>query len=373
MYLVAPTPINDYANTMFRREHLHSGWLDKCAAYLKQTFGDSLTGARVIDYGCGRGNWGLAFLRAGAEHVLAIDAAIDNVRRLEDYCRRNEISNIDIVHGDLLCRNIPSEPADIVWLYGVMHHVSRPLALLQALRDMAPGRDAQFYVYGYDAHSLRQFTVETARQLYPRPHEDAFRQESLALTRDARRRARDDLAAPHIDWYSAMTFAELLSGAGLEPVARPSVFETFLRGHSNQEFQPHEALCRGVPADGAMLWSEPERGYGDDLSVLSALAREVNFAVTDGPSRTRTALGLMNTHFANLGDGTSCADAIYEIFLYFLHVLDVHGGLGQAEGLGAEYIELAQAALADAPRGHLRAASRSSALVRRVGEQPIRL
>lgn len=373
MYLVAKTPINDYANAMFRRERLYDGWLDDCAGYLQKTFGDSLNGARVVDYGCGQGNWSLAFLRAGAKHVLAVDAAIDNVRRLHDFCRQNEVQNIDIVHGDLLVQNIEAEPADIVWLYGVLHHVPRPQALLRGLTDMAPDKSAQFYIYGYDAGSLRQFTIDTARQLYPRPNEDAFRLESMPLTRDARIRARDNLLAPHIDWYCAGAFAELLSAAGLEPVARSSGFDAFMRGHGNAEFQPHEALCRNVPADDVILWSEPERDYCNDIAVLSAVAREINFAVTEPADRMRVALGLMNTHFSHLGDGASCADAIVELFLYMVYVLDVHGGSGQAEGLAADFLELADAAMGDAPRLQLRAASHPSNLARFLRENSIRL
>lgn len=373
MYLVNPSVDNDCANGVFRRERLNDALLDSCASYLQQSFGDSLNGAEVIDYGCGKGIWALAFLRAGARHVLAIDAAIDNVRRMHDFCRRHEISGVDIVHGDLLKQNVASEEADIVWLYAVLHHVARPLALLQTLREMAPGKAAQFYIHGYDAGSLRQFTVDTARQLYPRPDEEAFRLESVPLTRDARCRAQDDLTAPHIDWYSAMQFAELLSGAGLEPVARAPGFETFLHGKGNREFQPHEALCQSVPAVDAVLWSEPARGYVDDLSVLCALAREVNFAVTAQPARIQVALGLMNTHFAHLGDDGSCADTVREVFLYLLHVLDVHGGLSQAEGLAADFVELAEAALLDDPRENLAASCHPSRLARYLLENTIRL
>jgi len=373
MYLVASNVKNRDANSMFRREQLHGGGLDKCAAYLQRIFGDSLNGARVIDYGCGRGNWALAFLRAGARQVLAIDAADDNVQRLRDYCSSHGIDGIDVVHGDLLRQNITAEKADIVWLYGVMHHVGRPLALLQSLRDMAPGKAAQFYVYGNDAGSLRHFTVDTARQLYPHPNEEAFRVESMPLTRDTRRRARDDLTVAHLDWYGATEFAELLSGAGLEPIAQAEGFEVFQNGRRNQEFQPHEALCRGVPAEGAILWSEPERGYGDDLCVLSAMAREVNFAVTDESARIQVALGLMNTHFSHLSSDMSGAKATLEIFLYLLHALDVHGELEQTEGLAADFVALADAALSDAPRKHLAAASHPSNLARYLCENMIRL
>ncbi|MDA1100640.1 MAG: class I SAM-dependent methyltransferase [Proteobacteria bacterium] len=352
---------------------MHDGWLDICASYLQHTFGDSLQGAKVIDYGCGRGDWALAFLRAGAKHVLAVDAAIDNVRRLHDYCQQHEIDGIDIVHGDLLSQNIASDNLDIVWLYRVLHHISRPSALLQALRHLAPGKTAQFYIYGYDAGSLRQFTVDTARQLYPRPNEDAFRLESVPLTRDARRRARNDLTAPHIDWYNAMEFAELLSGAGLEPVAHAPGLDAFIQGHCNQEFQPHQALCRSVPAEGAILWSEPARSYTDDLAVLSAMAREVNFVLTDQPTRMQAALGLMNTHFTHLGSGISCSTAIFELFLYLLHVLDVHGGLEQAEGLAYDFVELAEAALSDTARAHLAAASHPSKLAQTLCNNTIRL
>ena len=373
MYFVASKLSREISAPEMRRDYLHDNRLDLCVAYLQHVFGDSLKGARVIDYGCGHGDWALAFRRAGAEHVLAIDAAVDNVRYLHDNSRAMGFDGLDVVQGDLLSQNIGGEKADIVWLYDVLPHVPRPLALLQALRDLAPGAAAQFYINAYDAGSLRQFSVETARQLYPHPGRDAFDLDCLSLTREARRRGGDNLMVSQIEWFSATGFAEILSGAGLEPVERPMGFHSFQGAGSNTEFQPHEALCRGVPAEGAMLWEEPPREYGCDLAVLAAMAREVNFSLTDRQFRTQAAMGLLNTHFANLVGNNACSGTAMEIYLYLFHILDVHGGLRQAEGLARDFIELTEAALSDAPRRQFRAANHAATIARDLCESSIHL
>lgn len=167
----------------------------------------------------------------------------------------------------------------------------------------------------------------------------------------------------------------------MEPVGRPVGLAAYLGQNGSAEFQPHEALCRGVPAKDAILWEEPARGYAGDLGVLAAMAREVNFSLTDQPTRTQAALGLVTTHFANLSrddtrDDTrddNCTETVLELFLYLFHVLEVHGGLHQAEGMARDFIELTEAALSDAPRRQLRAAGYPSAIAHHLRETSIRI
>ena len=132
-----------------------------------------------------------------------------------------------------------------------------------------------------------------------------------------------------------------------------------------------------MPAKDAILWEEPARGYAGDLGVLAAMAREVNFSLTDQPTRTQAALGLVTTHFANLSrDDTrddNCTETVLELFLYLFHVLEVHGGLHQAEGMARDFIELTEAALSDAPRRQLRAAGYLSAIAHHLRETSIRI
>src|SRR5262245_4910090 len=110
--------IDQYAQSMFRFEHLNESWIESCARYLRRVFGERLAGRVVIDYAFGRGNWAIAFLAAGAGRVIAIDAAVSNVSKLADYCRDHDIDRVEVIEGDILegplaCR------ADFLWVYGV--------------------------------------------------------------------------------------------------------------------------------------------------------------------------------------------------------------------------------------------------------------
>src|SRR3982751_1371916 len=92
--------LNDYAESMFRFERLHPRWIDNCARYLQHVFGSAMEGKVFLDYAFGRGNWALAALKAGAKKVIAVDAAISNVRRFAEYCNEKGIDAIDIIHGN---------------------------------------------------------------------------------------------------------------------------------------------------------------------------------------------------------------------------------------------------------------------------------
>ena len=372
MHAVALSENNAYANAMFRHERLHDAWLDGCAAYLRHVFGDRLADASVIDYGFGRGNWALAFLRAGARNVVAVDASIDNVRRLDDYCTDNDIGGVRVVHGDLVQAPIEAR-ADIVWIYGVLQHVPQALALLQGLAALAKSDETLFYVYAYNAGCLRQFTVETARRLWRYKNETEFLRDSAALARPARLRARDDLTAPHIVWYTADGLSTLLDAAGLAPVSAATGFDRYQQGCRNDEFNPHELVCGLTPATGGMDVVSPAHNYTSDLEVLQAMAGPLFVAPMDDEVRRLTALGLMNAHFANLADDRRCNCAIVEVFLFLLNRAGTLGVAEYLNGLAGDYAALAWAAAANTPRGDLPAARQQTIISAHLRNNTIRL
>lgn len=372
MQMVAFNENNAYANAMFRRERLHNAWLDACAAYLRHVFGDRLAGASVIDYGFGRGNWALAFLRAGAREVVAVDAAIDNVRRLHDYCAGNDIPGIRAEHGDLTHGPLDAR-ADVIWLYGVLQHVPEAKTLLQRLAALAASDETLVYVYAYNAGCLRQFTVETARRFWRYGSEAEFMQDSATLTRPARLRARDDLTAPHIDWYDAPDLAALLDAAGLAPVTTAPGFDRFQDGWRNDEFDPHELVCRLAPvAPGADVFSQVP-SYDADLDVLRAMATPLLAAQLDEKARRSAALGLMNAHFTALSGTRHCECAIVEVFLHLLHLSELHSLTESLDGPAGDYAALAWAAVANDPRDNLPAAHQPTVLAAYLRDNPVRL
>ena len=163
MPVARPTSTNDYAESLFYFERLHPRWIESCANYLQHIFGTNIQGKIFLDYAFGRGNWSLAALRAGAAGVVAIDAAESNVRRFSDYCAAQEIRRVDIIHGDVIDRMI-ERTVDVLWLYGILHHIAEPDLFLSRIVEMRRNDDSLALLYAYDRGSLRQVVVEAARQ-----------------------------------------------------------------------------------------------------------------------------------------------------------------------------------------------------------------
>lgn len=344
----APSNLNDYANNMFRFERLSEAWIDSCAAYLIRVFGD-LRGKSVIDYAFGRGNWSLAFIRAGVARVVAIDAALDNVRRFSDYCRTHAIGNVEVIHGDVMESPIERE-ADLLWIYGILPCIADQDTFLERIRPMAAGADAQFLVYAYDAGGLRQFVVDTCRRGAVYRSEQEFADDSQVLTRAARMRARDDLTAPVVNWHTLEGLSALLTRHGLYPVTQPASFAEFQGASTSEEFRPHHLVCRLSAHRPAELREAP-RPYSKDLAVLWVLADAV-YEPASADAHRRIALGLFNTHFSSLGADGAAGPVLTEDFLFLFHLLMRRGvAPGDLKEPAASLYALAVKSMSDEPRG----------------------
>lgn len=79
-----------------------------CLAWLDQA---ALEDATVIDFGCGSGILGIAALKLGARHVIAIDHDPQALMATRNNAKRNGvIDRIDVMHGEAY----PGEPAQLV-------------------------------------------------------------------------------------------------------------------------------------------------------------------------------------------------------------------------------------------------------------------
>ncbi len=340
--------LDDYANSMFRFERLHDGWIDRCADYLHHLFGDRLAGATVLDYAFGRGNWSMAFHRAGAGRVIAIDASRGNVERFGHFVAESGIDTIDVVHGNIVETPLDVS-ADLLWVYGVFHHVPDTTTFLEQLRRIATD-DAIAYFYAYDAFSLRQLVVDACRQHAQYGSEAEFRAENLLYTPAARRRVQDDLTAPHIGWYSVDRFVTDLSRHGFHAVRRDVDFGAFGRGAADEEFQPHQLLCQ-LREDNGVRLAEPERPHASDVELLRSMIA-CAFDATPPGSRRSLAIGLANTHFTAVA-GNDFERVLREDFLYLLHALvacDATDGLPEE---CSDAVELALASVGDHERSSL--------------------
>lgn len=311
--------INEHANSMFRFEQLSERWIASCTAYLQALFGETLRGKTVIDYAFGRGNWSLAFLCAGASRVIAIEASSDLVARFQDYCRDRSITNIEVLAGNILEQDFTTK-GDLIWLYGILHHIEEPATFLNRIKALASGSDAQIYVYQYNAQSLREFTVQTCRNIIVYQNETEFRKDSFLFVRPARMRARDDLTALRVKFSTACETRDLLRSCGIYVTRRDGDFQQFLHGKVAEEFYPHQFLCSLQARDEVEI-TEPTVPYAKEVEVLGEIAQEV-FSLPLTPTvKTNIAIGLFNTHFAFLREGVYAYDSVIEIFLFLLYVL----------------------------------------------------
>ena len=312
--------IDNYANTMFAYDSVHPAWIDKCAAYLISLFGaDRLRGATVLDYAFGRGNWSLAFIKAGAARVVAYDASIGNVNRLTSYCATNEIYNIEICLGNVLTEPIDGI-FDVIWVYGILQHIDQPLDFMNRLSTNLENDFGLMFVYAYSSDDLRNRLVTAARKGIVYESSSAFGDDSLLFNTYARLRARDDLAAPHIDWYSQKKLMSLLKESNLIPIQSCSAFQCFLGKSELPEFAPHHLICRRAsppPSNKLKRVEQKADLINFDDTVIGDLS---DWLVDRIESQGRQfAIGLFNTHFSALRNH-GYNKAIEDNFQFLLYV-----------------------------------------------------
>lgn len=363
--------VDGYAESMFRFERLHPSWIDSCARYLRHIFGDTIEGSVFLDYAFGRGNWSLAALRAGARRVVAVDSAAGNVRRFTEYCRANNVSAVEIVHGDVLEESLQVQ-ADVLWVYGILHHIAEAQVFVSRLSALRRDRHSLALFYAYDRHSFRQVIVEGARRCVIYESESDFEQESYLFSPRARLRARDDLTAPLVSWYTAADLGTLVESNGWRVQRQPPDFRDWLSQISSQEFSPHHLLCG---SEGSRLEHliEPQRSDAYDLLVIADMAR----AVIDRASlrqRRKIAVGLFNSHFCALSPDGRAELAVREDFLYLLHAaVRLEMSKADFDNRTGDYYVAALAAIADTPRNELLQHSRQSPLARFLVNNTVRI
>lgn len=289
--------IDYYHQNMFDFDCPNVSWVKSCTEYLNSIFPNGLKNKRVIDYGFGRGNWSLAFLSLGAEHVTAIDASNKAVERFSQYAKDNCIENLSIQLGNT-DENFLDIQADVVFLYGILQHVKKPLNLLEAARGMCIAPNSQVVIYAYNADSLRQTVVEIGRAAVDSTP-NVLREFNLTLHPDARIRAMDDLTAPSVNFWTNIELEKMFQKTGLNPISQLTDFAAFEDKTHAPEFEPylfitsplHKGSIRTVPQCSPNLL---------DLEHIKFLAIAI-LKILKKNERTQFAIGLFNTSFAVQG------------------------------------------------------------------------
>lgn len=127
--------------------------------------GEPLRGKRVLDVGCGFGRHMYVASDQGAE-VVGIDLS-GGVDRAYEITRRRP--NCHVVQGNIFDRPLRDGVFDIVWSFGVLHHMPDPAAGFRAIVPFArpDGGCVAIWVYGYRGMAL-SYRLSHMRALHHR-------------------------------------------------------------------------------------------------------------------------------------------------------------------------------------------------------------
>jgi SAM-dependent methyltransferase len=100
------------------------------------------TGLRVLDAGCGMGRW-LHFAREQGARIVGMD-----VSAAVEVAAQREGAAADFVQADLRRPPFMADAFDLVYSFGVVHHLADPAAAVRSLATLVrPGGTLRLYVY----------------------------------------------------------------------------------------------------------------------------------------------------------------------------------------------------------------------------------
>lgn len=331
--------INEYANSMFNHEIITDLWIKNCTDYLISIFADSIKDKIILDYAFGRGNWSLAFLKANAKKVIAIDASIDNVKRFQAYVDRHKINNIEVIHGNFLEHCDYNLTIDIFWIYGILQHIEDDSIFLNILKKISTP-NSLFYIYAYPINSIRYFLVENSRKILIYKNNREYLQNSPAFIHEANMRIRDDLTAPYIKWYSKKALQDLLEENGLYVQKSDNDFYHFLNNSINIEFQPLQFQCTS-DINKKIELQDDENEYSNEFLILQKMIDSISNFLNKKNRKFKEnfIIGFNNTYYSAIHHNN--LDYIIEkLFIYLAHFMIVQNVFFKKDEMLCIYLEL---------------------------------
>jgi SAM-dependent methyltransferase len=172
----------------------------------------------VLECG-GTGRDALGWIRLGAKHVTHVDLSVDNVQRLREFAADAGISNITVLHGDLLEIDLPAASFDIVRSRGVWHHLADPAhGLARYARWCRPS--GLIHVNAYRAGTYYYYGVKLLRLLAPLINSSQMiaAMEAEAVPPNRVGGLLDDFFVPFMHTASAAVVEHDFARAGLTPL-----------------------------------------------------------------------------------------------------------------------------------------------------------
>ena len=143
MYSEHPWPLNREADE-------EMGWRLKCLGIAPQDY----QGKKVLDMGCGTGEYALWYGLNGAQSVTGIDLSKGSLAIARQRKQESSIANVNFENMDILKCDLPDNEFDYSYSVGVMHHTGDPLtAFKQLVRVTKPG--GTVIVSLYNSYSRR--------------------------------------------------------------------------------------------------------------------------------------------------------------------------------------------------------------------------
>lgn len=138
-------------------------------APLLSRLGADVTGAHVLEVGCGEGAGAQTLLgRLGAAQVTAIDLDPNQVRRAQRRLHGEDRAQVQL--GDVTALPVVDSSVDAVADFGIIHHVPDwRVAVTEIARVLRPG--GQFVFEEVTSHALARASY---RLLFEHPTEDRF-------------------------------------------------------------------------------------------------------------------------------------------------------------------------------------------------------
>jgi SAM-dependent methyltransferase len=127
---------------------------------------DDIRDARVADIGSGTGRFVLILLNAGAKHVFAVEPS-ESFRIVQQNTARlaDRITYINRRGEELP----PGLDLDIVFSYGVIHHIPDPMPTMRAAYDaLKPGGQCVLWLYGHEGNESYLAVVTPMRWITTR-------------------------------------------------------------------------------------------------------------------------------------------------------------------------------------------------------------
>jgi ubiquinone/menaquinone biosynthesis C-methylase UbiE len=124
------SPFPNYKDTDNKSTILTKGNKNLLAAQFKKFIGYR---KNVLEVGCGTGQLSIYFSIGYNNSIVGLDPATDSLILANNFCKKNEITNISFVNADIFNDVLKDDFFDFIWCNGVLHHTKDPYAAFKIL------------------------------------------------------------------------------------------------------------------------------------------------------------------------------------------------------------------------------------------------